>query len=288
MEIISNYELGKSTTFHVGGIAERFFIPENAEELVDLLNGELKDESKLYIISGGSNLLINDEKVFKNVISTKKIDNNIEYISNGTFYIGCSCRIQEVINTLNTKGYGGFEELYSLPALFGGIIYMNAGIGPKNKCLFSISDFVERVKVIDIKTKEIKYMDKSECEFRHRGSIFQNDQFVILGAYIIVESQDIEKSKQRIKDRIESCKQHQIYGKGTFGSCFAESNPKLLKIVSMLYRKKGDVIFNKANSNWLINTNKATYRDTIYLIKKCKTMHKIFDKTIECEVRIWE
>ena len=58
----------------------------------------------------------------------------------GRFYIGASNRIQKVISFVNEKGYGGFEELVGLPAMFGGIIYMNAGIGgEKNQYLRSVN-----------------------------------------------------------------------------------------------------------------------------------------------------
>ena len=62
MEVICNESLKKYTTIKIGGIAKRLYIPESTDELIELINK--LNSSKLYIISGGSNLLINDEKVF--------------------------------------------------------------------------------------------------------------------------------------------------------------------------------------------------------------------------------
>ncbi len=287
MKKIINCDLSKKTTFHIGGNAKHLYVPETTEELINLLKGDLRDERKIYIISGGSNLLINDKKEFENVIDAKCVDNSIEKLSDGKYYIGCSVRIQKLINAINLDGYGGFEELISLPALFGGIICMNAGIGTKQNSLFTISDFIESVKVIDLKTKNIKWIKKEKCDFSHRHSIFQDGNYFILGANIIVNKQSLDESKQRIKNRMNIAKGYER-GKGCFGSLFAESNSKLLKIVSIMNINKKGIYQSKKNSNWLVNDGTGDYKKAVIIINRCKNIHKLFHKKIDCEVRIWE
>lgn len=286
MKIQHNIELKSKTTFHVGGIAKNFYIPESDQDLINLLD-KLKDK-KLYILSGGSNLIINDQKVFENVIYMSDIDKNIKQIKDNIFYIGCSLRIQEVINTINKLNYGGIEKLYSLPAMFGGIIYMNAGIGGATTTVYSISDFIVRVKVINIETRKIEWINKEDCNFSYRKSLFQNDKYIILGAECKFIKQGIEVSKQIIRDRLSFCKEKQEMGQGAFGTCFSTGNGRLLRIVSILKKKKGNVHFSKNNCNWFVNDGGGSYHDIIYLINKCKKIHKIFHQDIECEVRIWD
>lgn len=288
MQIINDYDLSKATTFHVGGVAKKLYIPNHENELLELLNSELKNEKKLYILSAGSNLLINDNKVFDKVISVREIDKNIINKANGEYYVGASCRIQHVITTINKDGYGGFEELVSLPALFGGIIYMNAGIGAKNSSLFTISDFVVRVKVIDIENKKVIWLDKKDCEFSNRHSLFHNNKYIILGADIKCNKQDISISKERINNRLKKCKTKFERGKGCFGTCFKNANGKLLKIVAKKYPKHGGISFGKINKNWLVNDGSGTFNDTMFLINKCKIIHKILGQKIICEIIIWE
>ena len=234
MKLIENYHLKKATTFKVGGFAKKLFIPENEEELAQIVGQLVSSGENLYILSGGSNLLINDMKEFEFVISMEKACLELNYIGNGVFYIGASNRIQRVIRFMNIIQYGGIEELFGLPAMFGGIIYMNAGIGAKEKSLFTISQFIKRVKVIDIKDIELKWLDCCQCEFSHRSSIFQNGRYVILGAEVAMFPQSIEISEQRISERIRYCKENQIWGKGCFGTVFSEANWRLLKMVSII------------------------------------------------------
>ena len=66
MVVINNEKLEKYTTFKIGGIAEKFYIPQGVDELQQLL--KCIEGEERYILSGGSNLLINDKKIFKNVI----------------------------------------------------------------------------------------------------------------------------------------------------------------------------------------------------------------------------
>lgn len=281
-----NIDLKNMNTFHISTVAENFYIPENENDMLLLLE-KLKDE-KYYILSGGSNILLNDEKIYKNVISMEKIDNSIAKIGDDIFYIGSSNRIQRVINEINKLGYGGIEELYSLPAMFGGIIYMNAGIGGRNNTLFSISQFIKRVKVISKRDKKITWVKKEDCNFEYRKSIFQDNEYIILGAECEFYKQDINKSKERITNRINSFSKKQDMGRGTFGTVFSTSSPKLLKLVSIIKFSSGGIRFGKKNSNWFVNNGGGTYKDTMRLIKLCRIMHKIFHKPIECEVQIWE
>lgn len=281
-----NIDLSKKTTFKIGGIAKNFYIPDSIEELKKLIN-TLKHQ-KYYIISGGSNLLINDQKTFENVISMENVDKSIENKNNGNFYIGASNRIQDVINHINKNGYGGIEELFSLPAMFGGIIYMNAGIGSQLNPLFTIADFITKVKVINRENLQIEWIEQKDCNFKHRYSKFHNNKYIILGAECKFYKQTLEESKIKIKNRIKHCKEKQEWGKGCFGTCFSVANRKLLKVQSLINHKKQGVYQSKINSNWLVNSGNGTYNDAIKIINKAKKLHKIFKKNIKCEVIIWE
>ena len=285
MQVQYDVELKNKTTFHIGGKAKKFFIPSSEKELSELFKSKPNDY--FLILSGGSNLLINDKKEFDNVIYMKDIDKNFIQIKDNLFYIGASLRIQEVINRINELNYGGIEELYSLPAMFGGVVYMNAGIGGKTNAKFTISDFICRVKIFNIENKKIEWINKEDCDYSHRHSIFFNNKYIILGAECKFNEQLKEKSKEIIKARIEQCRKKQEIGNGAFGTCFSTANGRLLKIVSMIIRKKGNVRFAKNNSNWLVNEGNGTYKDTIYLINKCVLAHKLFHQKIECEVKIW-
>lgn len=288
MQIISNYELGKRTTFKIGGIANNFYIPNNEKELIDVAEKVWKNEGNICILSGGSNLLINDSKKFESVISMENACTNLTYLGEGKFYVGASNRIQEVISFFNDNGYGGFEKLIGLPAMFGGIIYMNAGIGGRKKPVFTIGDFVKSVKALDLESGEIVNLSKEQCLFGHRSSRFQNGHYVILGANIIGREIDKEEAKKIINERLQYCKDNFEYGNGCFGTCFSKCNSVILKTIALLIRGYGGIFFGKRNKNWLVNNGTGTYKDAMKLINVCKTVHHLLCQPIECEVQVWK
>ena len=286
MNIENGVQLSTMTTFKVGGIADKVYYPETEEEVVELLHS--LDNQRFWVIGAGSNLLINDEHSFENVICTKSLnDNIIQMDSKDLFYVGAACRIQRVIGFVNNLGYGGIEELISVPATFGGIVYMNAGIGSKTKQVFNISDFIVRVKAVRISDKKIVWIANSECQFEYRHSIFHNDEYIILGAEIRLREQSIEESKKRIENRRKRCQETQEYGKGCFGSCCKEYSRRIQKVVRFLPVHKC-VSQSSKNANWLLNNGSAKYKDAIRIINISKFIHKICRKKFELEIKVWD
>lgn len=287
MRILHDVNLAEKTTFRVGGIAHNFYIPESEDEICNSVRNLMGKE--YYIISGGSNLLINDQRVFEDVIFCGEFDRGLNFLGNGKFFIGASNRIQKVISFVNENGYGGLEELIGLPAMFGGIIYMNAGIGGRDKEKFNISDFILRVKCINRNTTDVLWLEKGECDFSYRHSIFKNNEYVILGAEIQLAPQSIETSRKRITARREHCKNNQEWGKGCFGSCFSQRSRRLLNLMNRmpkLYR--GGVYQSRLNSNWLVNDGNGSFNDTMRIINRAIRLHKLFHVDIEPEVIIWK
>ena len=288
VQVQENVKLSTKTTFHIGGMVKKLYIPENEEELIKVTSDIYDRDGKVYIIAGGSNLLVNDKRIFDAVIGMKEACNTLVDEGQGRFYIGASNRIQKVISFVNEKGYGGFEELVGLPAMFGGIIYMNAGIGDEKEPIFTISEFVNKVRAYDLKDKKIVIFSREECNFSHRKSIFQSGQYIILGAEIKCKEIDAADSTKRRKSRIEFCRQNFDYGQGCFGSCFSQCNGKLMRVLAILNRRCTGVSFSKKTCNWLVNNGNGTFDEAMSLIHKCERIHKLFLQKIEREVIIWK
>lgn len=286
MDMRTDVALAPLTTFRVGGTARRLWIPEGESEVSELLaSGGL--ESPL-VLGGGSNLLIDDQAEFADVISAKKADERFESLGDGLFYVGASNSILSVIRNLNELGYGGFEELCCLPAQFGGCVVMNAGIGGKGRQRFSLSDFIVSVRVCYVDDGRIEEIPANQCDYSYRKSAFQRGGCVVLGATILCPLQSKELSSKRIAARRSWVKANQEWGKGCFGSCFSEYTPAILRLCRLLVTSGSSVRVAKNNSNWLINDGEATFRDAKRIIDRCLLAHRIARRPIELEVRVWE
>lgn len=281
MKIRENQNLARFTTFKMGGECEKVYIPENIEELVACVDSVKPD----FIIGGGSNLLINDEKKFESVVLLRNFNKKIEQTQkDGEFIVGASVSLQALLKYINDKGYGGIEYLYSVPGLVGGAVFMNAGRGKSyNK---TISDYIVSVTFLDSDNK-IQVLKKDECYFGHRKSIFQTNKGIILETKFSFEKGSPEKFSKLKQERIEHCKKVQDMSLPNFGSVFCESNGRILKFIKLFSNEKDGIYFSKKTTNWLLNNN-GNFKQAIKKIKRIKKIHTILGKDCKVEVRVIE
>ena len=280
LKVLNDIELKNYTTFKMGGVCRSLYIPSTQAELVELL----ATRSHPLLIGGGSNLLINDGRVFDEVISLREFDTTIEHLGNGEFAVGASVRLQKLIKFINGLGFGGIEYLYSVPALTGGAVYMNAGRGrSEGKC---ISDYLIDVKVLH--NGNVKTMTRDECEFSYRHSVFQSGGYIILSARFKFEPGEIQDFEAAVRDRLDHCKIHQDASKPNFGTVFCQSDNRVMRLVYKLdVRKKKGVYFSHKTRNWLINEG-GTFSQAIFRLNLVKALHKLIAKPCRTEVVIWK
>ncbi len=279
MIVKSSEPLNKYTTIRIGGIAEKLYFPECEDELQLLL----KENDEYLILSGGSNLLINDTRTFPCVISMSKVNNQIVNRRNGKVYCGASVRLSRLIKEINSFGYGGIEELISIPGMLGGGIYMNASIGSASVC---ISDYIKSVTALY--ENKIVTLAKEQCRFSHRYSIFQNNKYIILSAEFVFPEQLREESLRRINQRRNTAKVYLDMSSPNFGSVFKQCDYRIMSILGKLGLRCGGVRLSSKTPNWILNEKGGSYNDIMHLIDKCVYIHKVLRKDIQLEVRMWE
>lgn len=283
MKVLKNEPLSKYTTFKMGGIVKKLYFPETTDELIGL--SAVDKGAMKYIIGGGSNLLVNDDKVFEAAICLKDFNRTFDNLPNGRYYIGASVRLQKVIKTINADGYGGIEYLFSVPGLIGGAVYMNAGRGKKhNKC---ISDYI--VSIDYYQDGEIKTIPRENCQFSYRNSVFQRmKNVIIVGVLFEFEEVPLEESKARIGERIDLCKKVQDMSYPNFGTVFCEANKYIIELTRRLHLGYSDgITYSPKTKNWMLHRDNGTFNQAIALIERVKKIHRLFRKTCRVEVKIW-
>lgn len=285
MKILNDISLKKYTTVRIGGIARKLYFPQSETDLKELFSQNKEIE---YILGGGSNLLINDKKTFEKVICLKELDARITKLEDGKYYIGASVFVPKLIKAINNEGFGGIEYLFSVPALIGGAIFMNAGRGRKYN--LAISDYIEEVFVYDYLANEKKVYKKSECNFSYRNSRFKKEQVIILGAIFKFDALSKEVLDNRRKERTSLVRKVQDSSGGyNFGSVFKNNNRYLMQLVKLFsIGYKDGISFSSKTSNWIINKGDGTFNQAIKIISFVEKLHKFFFQKIKKEVIIWE
>ena len=166
--------LAKHTTFKIGGPAEFFIEPEDITDLKLLLNLVKRYKIPVFLIGGGSNILINDKGIRGAVLHLNSPYFKRFIFKNNRLEAGSGVMLSRMVLKTYKRGLSGVEFLSGIPGTLGGALVMNAGAWGRN-----IGDLVEEVNVMDY-NGNIKSLGKKKIKFGYRQSSLE--KFIILSA----------------------------------------------------------------------------------------------------------
>jgi UDP-N-acetylmuramate dehydrogenase len=171
ISIVKNYPLDKLNTFNISANAKFFYEFKTLESLKEILNHKLLKTEKSFVLGGGSNILISndfDGVVLKN--SIRGIHITKENTHHTEVEVGSGENWHEFVLWCVKKNLSGVENLALIPGSVGASPIQNIGAyGCEAK------DTIKKVQFIDLKSKTIKELTNSECDFSYRSSIFKKD-----------------------------------------------------------------------------------------------------------------
>jgi UDP-N-acetylmuramate dehydrogenase len=174
LTILENISLKEYNTFGVECYAKRFVSIESFYELQELL----KTEKDIFLISGGSNMLLTKDidklVVFINIkgISIDREHNNSVYLT-----VNAGENWHEFVLWCISQGYGGLENLSLIPGNVGTCPIQNIGAYG-----VEVKDTITKVEAIEIESGKRITFSNEECQFGYRNSIFKNEA---KGKYIL-------------------------------------------------------------------------------------------------------
>ncbi|MCI2227838.1 UDP-N-acetylmuramate dehydrogenase [Polaribacter sp. MSW13] len=174
MEILENISLKNYNTFGISVNAKRFISVDSVYQLQQLL----KVEKDIFLISGGSNMLLTkdiDKLVvhlnFKGISIDRENDNSV-YLT-----VNAGENWHEFVLWCVENNYGGIENLSLIPGNVGTCPIQNIGAYGTE-----VKDTITKVEALEIKTGKLASFSNHECNFGYRNSIFKNK---VKGKYII-------------------------------------------------------------------------------------------------------
>lgn len=180
LEIKEFEPLAQYTTFKIGGAA-RFFVEATTEtEIVAALKSAEENCQKVFILGGGSNILIADagfdglviKIALRGIIFEQQDDEKVLVTA------GAGENWDELVEICIRKNLQGFECLSGIPGLVGGTPVQNVGAYGQE-----ISETVFSVKVLERSTGKVFDLPAESCNFSYRASIFnttQKNNFIVL------------------------------------------------------------------------------------------------------------
>jgi UDP-N-acetylmuramate dehydrogenase len=180
MIITENVSLAPLTTLKVGGPARYFIEATSIPEVSEAVEFSRSRNLPLFVLGGGSNLVISDAGwpglVLKiGITGINHRHGHDEVI----FEVGAGEDWDKFVGMVVTHNIAGLECLSGIPGSVGASPVQNIGAYGEE-----VGNTVESVLVMDLKDGQLRELGKEDCAFSYRTSIFNTTE---RGRYIILQ-----------------------------------------------------------------------------------------------------
>ncbi len=169
MEIRENVALAPLTTFGVGGAARFFAVASSEEDVAQAVTSAADRGLSLFVLGGGSNLLVRDEG-YEGLVLRMEIG-GIKDLGEGLFEVGAGESWDGFVQRMVDAGFAGVECLAGIPGSVGGTPVQNVGAYGQE-----VAETIESVRAFDRHAGDFVELAKDACGFRYRQSRFNTEE----------------------------------------------------------------------------------------------------------------
>jgi UDP-N-acetylmuramate dehydrogenase len=171
--------LAHHTTLRVGGPARRMIIAETETELVEAVRDLDAAKEPIFVLGGGSNVLIGDAGFDGTVVkvATRGIGEDTTACSGAVITVAAGEQWDPLVQLSIESDWSGLEAMSGIPGLAGATPIQNVGAYGAE-----VSELISGVRTLDRSTGHIKTLFPVECGFGYRTSRFKADpgRFLVL------------------------------------------------------------------------------------------------------------
>ncbi|HEV7643913.1 MAG TPA: UDP-N-acetylmuramate dehydrogenase [Pyrinomonadaceae bacterium] len=174
IQIQEHISLAPLTTLNIGGEARFFARAENEEQILAGLEFARQRALPVFILGGGSNVLIADDGfdglVLQMVLGGIAFEESRVTAAGGEGW-------DDLVRVCVEKNLAGVECLSGIPGFVGATPIQNVGAYGQD-----VSETITAVRVYDRETARFETMSNADCGFSYRSSIFnstQKDRYIV-------------------------------------------------------------------------------------------------------------
>jgi len=284
-EIKTKINLAELTSFKIGGAAEYFFEPENLKILQQVLIFARHNKMPVFILGGGSNILVSDRGL-KGIVIRLSGPHFTRCSSDGScIEAGSGLKLNKLISFAKQKNLSGLEFLAGIPGTLGGSLLGNAGAWGR-----SIGELVKEVGVLDY-TGKYRRLTTKELKFAYRKSNL--GKFIIISVKLKLQPAPRRQICLKINKYLLQRKQSQGHHLPNAGCIFknpgARPAGRLIDLCGLKGAASGRAVISTEHANFILNTGCAKCKDVLSLMKLVqKRVKEKFRINLEPEVKIWK
>jgi len=180
ISVRENIRLADYTTLKIGGAGRLFVRAKTETQVVEAFNFAENNEFDIFVLGGGSNVLIADDGFDGLVLQIALMGISDFRESGGNIFVTAQAGEDwdEFVKLCVEKNLAGIECLSGIPGFVGGTPVQNVGAYGQE-----VSETIANVRVFDRKSGEILELSNADCRFAYRMSIFnttERNRFIVL------------------------------------------------------------------------------------------------------------
>lgn len=281
--------LAAHTTFRIGGPAEFWCTPHDAEELRTTLECCKKVGARFYLLGNGSNTLFSDEGFDGAVIDLRDLTTSVaaqELQQEVLLTVGAGMTLGRLCAEAQQRALTGLEFACGIPGTVGGAVYMNAGAYGGE-----LKDVLESVSYLD-EELQLHTLPVSELNMGYRTSIFEkNPSWCVLSATVRLKKGDAAQILAQMQEYLERRREKQPLEWPSAGSTFKRPQGafagRLIEECGLRGFTVGGAQISEKHCGFVINKGGATCADVVALTEEVKRI--VREKTgyvLEREIRV--
>ncbi|MFH2109199.1 MAG: FAD-binding protein [Patescibacteria group bacterium] len=311
-QIDKSISLAQFTSLKVGGLAENFAVARNQDELVALYLWAKQKEISVFVLGGGTNVLISDDgirglvikneargfvvgdKINSQTVTKRKKRNqqthwrkgllNWDDLSISQSTEGVAIEVQSghrlpllLSQTLQNK-ITGLELFAGIPGTVGGAVWNNI-----HGADWFIGDFLESVKILNAEGSIIN-IPREQLELEYNDSFFHRNNHLILSVKLNLFLGDTQKAQETALEWIKrKAGQPKNSAGSTFSNLTEEQKQKagldnlsagyvIDKVLNLRGYTVGGAKVSESHANFIETKEGATAKDVLTIINYIKKL----------------
>ncbi len=278
-----NVPLAPLVGYRVGGPADALVVPQNRQQLQQIIQFCLQNGIPYFVLGEGANLLIADEGIPGVVLRLHHCCGEL-YHSGTRVYVGSGCLVANLVQYCEEHALAGVEFMSGIPGTVGGALRMNAGA-----FVGEIGDRVITIEALDASGNLIT-ISKTEAAFAYRRADGLTDK-LLLGTWLQLQKGDSNQLRQARQQYLTRRAEKQPLEYPSCGSVFkrppGDYAGRLIEAAHCKGLRVGNAQVSTKHANFIVNLGGATAQDIFSLIQKVQ--QKVFQQFgvwLEPEVKL--
>lgn len=257
--------MAKHTSLRLGGPADVFLRVTSEDDLRGAVAVARQHELPVFILGGGTNLLVSDAGIRGVVIENAWTEDVVE---GDTVTASSGTPLAHVAAVAARSGIEGLEWMATVPGTVGGAVHGNAGaFGTET------ADVLVDAELMDL-NGDTWTAANADLRFSYRTSALQGTPVIVVRARFRGRRGDRAAAVRRIKEIANERAAKQPLAQPNTGSIFR--NPpgdhagRLIEAAGLKGHRLGGAMVSEKHANFIVNTGSATASDVRELMRLCQ------------------